>query len=143
MELPRGQARTALGLLCLPEEPVAYTDTAAAFGISLGTVHTHLRRIHRRRPDLNGEIMAERRRQLSARHEAVIAERRRRSLLWVRCRWAAAYGKGPWRLAVGRIPTVLMSCGRARLWRRSAKTIRDHPRRRTTPVCQHVGAAGP
>jgi len=76
MELPRGQARTALGLLCLPEEPVAYTDTAAAFGISLGTVHTHLRRIYRRRPDLYGEIMAERRRQQSARHEAVIAERR-------------------------------------------------------------------
>jgi hypothetical protein len=38
-ELPRGQARVALGLLCLPEDPVAYSDIAAAFGISLGTVY--------------------------------------------------------------------------------------------------------
>ena len=53
-ELPRGQARVALGLLCLPVDPVAYSDIAAAFGISLGTVHTHLRRIYRRRPDRSG-----------------------------------------------------------------------------------------
>jgi hypothetical protein len=99
-ELPRGQARVALGLLCLPEDPVAYTDVSAAFGISLGTVHTHMRRIRQRRPDLYGEIMAERRRQLSARHDLVVAKRRRRSLLWARRRRAAEYRKAhgiwPW-----------------------------------------------
>ena len=65
-ELPGGQARVALGLLCLPEDPVAYTDVSAAFGISLGTVHTHMRRIFQGRPDLYGEMVAERRHQLFA-----------------------------------------------------------------------------
>ena len=65
-ELPRGQPRVALGPLCQPEDPVAYTDTATAFGISLGTVHTHMRRIFQGRPDLYGEMVAERRHQLFA-----------------------------------------------------------------------------
>jgi hypothetical protein len=99
-ELPWGQARVAIGLLCSPEDPVAYSEIASAFGINIGTVHTHMRRIRRRRPDLYIEIMAERRRQLSVRHEAVEAERRRRSLLWVRRRRAGAYrrehGVWPW-----------------------------------------------
>jgi hypothetical protein len=99
-ELPPGQRRIALGLLCLPNDPIAYPDIAAAFGIGLGTVHTHMRRIRQRRPDLYREIMAERQRQLAARHEAVLAERRRRSLLWVRRRRAAAHkrahGVWPW-----------------------------------------------
>jgi hypothetical protein len=73
-ELPRGQARVALSLLCLPEDPVA--------------------------SDLCKEIMAERRRQLDARHSALMEERRRRSRLWVRRHWAAEYRQAhrvwPW-----------------------------------------------
>jgi hypothetical protein len=59
-----------------------------------------MRRIRQRRPDLYKEILTERRRQLAARHEAVVEERRCRSLLWVRRRRAAKYrkahGKWPW-----------------------------------------------
>jgi hypothetical protein len=99
-ELPRGQARVALGLLCLPDDPISYPIIAEAFGIHLGTVHTHLRRIHRRHPDLYASIMAERRLQLAARHEAIVEERRLRSLRWGRRRYAARYreahGRWPW-----------------------------------------------
>ena len=99
-ELPRGQARVVLGLLCLPEDPVTYGDIADAFEIHLGTVHTHLRRVRVRHPTLYDAVMAERRRQLAARHHAVLTKRRERSLRWGRRRYAARYrqshGRWPW-----------------------------------------------
>jgi DNA-binding transcriptional ArsR family regulator len=104
-ELPRGQARVALGLLAVPEDPATYSEVASALGISLGTVHQHMKRIRRRRPALYADVMLERRNQLSNRHQAVVAERRRRSLLWVRRRRAAEYrkvhGVWPWQMLAG------------------------------------------
>ena len=90
-ELPPGQMRVALGLVCLPEDAVAYTDIAEGLGINLGTVHTHMRRIRIRHPALHAAIMAERRRQLAARHALVVEERRERSLRWGRRRHAARF----------------------------------------------------
>lgn len=99
-ELPRGQARVVLGLLCLPEDPISYGDIAEALQIHVGTVHTHMRRVRVRHPDLYGAVMAERRRQLAARHEAVLQDRRERSLRWGRRRYAKWYrqehGRWPW-----------------------------------------------
>jgi hypothetical protein len=99
-ELPRGQARVALGLLCLPEDPVSYRDVAEGLGVHVGTVHTNMRRSRIGHPGLHAKIMAERRRQLAIRHAAVVDERRKRSLLWGRRRYAARYrdahGRWPW-----------------------------------------------
>lgn len=99
-ELPRGQARVAVALLCLPEDPVSYRDVSAGLDIHLGTVHTHLRRIRRRHPTLYAALMAERHRQLKERHAAVVEERRIRSLRWGRRRYAGRYrtkhGDWPW-----------------------------------------------
>jgi hypothetical protein len=106
LELPPGQARVALGLLCLPDDPVSYRDVAAGLGIHVGTVYTHLRRLRNRHPDLYGRLMTERRQQLAARHLAVVAERRARSLHWGRRRYAAQYrrqhGKWPWEVMQSR-----------------------------------------
>lgn len=99
-ELPRGQARVALALMCLPEDPVSYRDVAVGLGIHLGTVYTHLRRIRQRHPCVYAALMDERRRQLAERHAAVVDERRLRSLRWGRRRYAASYratsGEWPW-----------------------------------------------
>ncbi len=99
-ELPRGQARVALGLLCLPEDPVTYSEVAAGLHIHLGTVRTHLGRIRLGHPALYAAVMTERRRQLATRHAAVVEVRRRRSLMWGRRRYAARYraehGCWPW-----------------------------------------------
>jgi hypothetical protein len=99
-ELPRGQARVILGLLCLPEDPISYDEIAEAFQIHLGTVHTHMRRVRVGHPELYRSVMLERRRQLGARHRAVLEERRERALRWGRRRYAARYrqthGRWPW-----------------------------------------------
>ena len=99
-ELPWGQARVALALLCLPDDPVSYGDVATGLGIHLGTVHAHLRRIRMSHSDLYQGIMAERRAQLASRHAAVQDERRLRSLRWGRRRYAVRYrrehGRWPW-----------------------------------------------
>jgi len=98
--LPPGQARVVLGLVAIPDDPASYALVAEAFGIHIGTVHTHLRRVREREPALYRRIMAERRRQLEARHQAILEERRQRSLQWGRRRYAAAYrqahGRWPW-----------------------------------------------
>ncbi len=90
-ELPRGQARVAIALICLPEDPVSYRDVADGLGIHLGTVHTHLRRIRQLHPCVYAALMDERRRQLAERHSAIVEERRLRSLRWGRRRYAARY----------------------------------------------------
>ena len=51
-ELPPAQARVILGLLCLPEDPISYAVVAEALQIHIGTVHTHMRRVRVRYPDL-------------------------------------------------------------------------------------------
>jgi hypothetical protein len=71
--------------------PVAYADTAAGLEIHRGTVSTHLARIRRLHPELYTALMAERHRQLAARHALVLEERRRRSLRWGRRRYAARF----------------------------------------------------
>jgi transposase len=100
VELPFGQARVALGLICLPDDPASYRDVAQVFEVHLGTVHTHMRRIRARHPNLYDAVMAERRRQLDERHAAVVEERRERSLRWGRRRYAARFrqthGRWPW-----------------------------------------------
>ncbi|HEV8597653.1 MAG TPA: hypothetical protein VGR23_08025 [Candidatus Dormibacteraeota bacterium] len=73
-----------------------------ALGIHLGTVHTHMPRMRIRHPRLYRVLMAESRRQLAARHDAVIAERRLRSLRWGRrqsaSRFRRQHGSWPWEL---------------------------------------------
>jgi hypothetical protein len=100
LELPIGQLRVALALVCLPEDPLSYTEIAEGLNLHLVTVHTHLRRIRLGRPRLYAMLMAERHRQLAERHSAVVEERRVRSLAWGRRRYAARFraehGRWPW-----------------------------------------------
>jgi hypothetical protein len=53
-----------------------YPAVAKELGVGLGTVHTHLRRLRTRWPELYDEIMAVRRGQLQARHKVPWSTRR-------------------------------------------------------------------
>jgi hypothetical protein len=80
--------------------PPTYGGVATALGCSVGTVHTHLRRVRRAHPELYAAVMAERKRQLAEYHAEVVERERLRSLAWGRRRAAAAYrrahGRWPW-----------------------------------------------
>src|SRR5919199_6906898 len=66
--LPPGRRRVAEALVDgVPAR--TYPDVAAVLGVSLGTVHQHLRRIRQHHPEAYTALMAERRRQLAGRHE--------------------------------------------------------------------------
>ena len=76
--LPAGQQRVALALLS-EETGRTYPEIAASLGISLGSVHTHLRRIRQQRPEVYAAVMEQRRRQLAARYEEASARDEARS----------------------------------------------------------------
>lgn len=78
--LPPGQARALLALVGRPHDPT-YREAAAAAGIGVGTLTTHLRRIRRRHPAIWREAMNLRRAQLEYRRRLVcIFARQRRGL---------------------------------------------------------------
>jgi transposase len=94
------QSGVAIAILGDGGEPPSYVDVAQRLGIHVGTVHRHLGRVRRRHPELYAQVMAERKRQLAARHSRVVAGREYRSLLWGRRGYAARYrdedGAWPW-----------------------------------------------
>lgn len=97
--LPTGRARVALALVAGRDAPT-YPEVAARLGIGLGTVHTHLRRLRERHPDVYTAVMAERARQLGKRHKEALARDAEHSRLWHRKqanrRYHARYGRWPW-----------------------------------------------
>jgi DNA-binding CsgD family transcriptional regulator len=90
----------SVGILCLGVDPPTYQTTARALGMTPSTLKTHLRRVRNQHPVLYGRLMERHGRLLGLRHLRVVAARRRRSQLWGRRRFAAAYrrnhGRWPW-----------------------------------------------
>jgi len=82
-KLPPGRARVALALVLTRAAPT-YPEVAARLGLGVGTVHTHLRRLRERHPDLYAAVMAERARQLVRRHAAALARDAAHSKRWHR-----------------------------------------------------------
>jgi hypothetical protein len=66
------------------EEAPTYPALAASLGLSLGSVHTHLRRIRLLHPAVWEELMAERGRQLADRHTEAVARAEQHSREWHR-----------------------------------------------------------
>ncbi len=97
--LPPGRAGVALALVAGRDAPT-YPEVAARLGIGVGTVHTHLRRLRERHPEIAVAVMAERARQLGRRHEAALARDEAHSRQWHRKRanrrYHARYGRWPW-----------------------------------------------
>ena len=58
-ELPPAQRRVAEALVG-GDQARTYGDVAAVLGVSVGTVHTHLRRVRERHPDVYAVLMAAR-----------------------------------------------------------------------------------
>ncbi len=97
--LPPGRARVALALVMGRDTPT-YPAVAARLVIGLGTVHTHLRRLRERHPDLYTAVMAERARQLARRHKDALTRDEAHSRRWHRKqanrRFYACYRYWPW-----------------------------------------------
>lgn len=97
--LPTGRARVALALVLTREAPT-YPEVAARLGLGVGTVHTHLRRLRERHPDVYAAVMTERARQLAQRHKDALLRDAAHSRLWHRKqanrRYHARYGYWPW-----------------------------------------------
>ena len=82
-ELPRGQER-AVRALVSHDVPWGrtYREAAEAADMSLGTLYTHLRRVRKNHPKVYARIREIRSRQLAARHENAVFDRRLRSRQW-------------------------------------------------------------
>ncbi len=97
--LPPGRARVALALVVGRDAPT-YPEVAARLGLGLGTVHTHLRRLRERHPEVYAAVLAERARQLARRHTAALARDEAHSRHWHRKqanrRYYARFGYWPW-----------------------------------------------
>lgn len=97
--LSAGQKRAALALIA-GTAARTYPEAAEVAGVSLGTLHTHLRRLRRRDPDLYGALMEVRAYQLAERHRAALQRAERRSQEWHRRAAARRYyyrfGVWPW-----------------------------------------------
>ena len=98
-ELPSGRARVVLALVLTRAAPT-YPEVAARLGLGVGTVHTHLRRLRERHPDVYAAVMAERAQQLARRHKDVLLRDAAHSRRWHRKqanrRYHARYGYWPW-----------------------------------------------
>ena len=81
--LPLGQRRAALALIG-GSSARTYPEASEVAGISLGTLHTHLRRIRHRHPDLYAAIRKVRLGQLKVRHNLALASARAHSRAWFR-----------------------------------------------------------
>ncbi|MBI3910332.1 MAG: sigma-70 region 4 domain-containing protein [Armatimonadetes bacterium] len=89
--LPSGRQRQIVSVMLLaPLGDLTYPQIARFLEMSLGTLHTHLRRLKRRDPELHAWLMNLRRAQAEARHAAARERQRRRKQEWRRRRRAAA-----------------------------------------------------
>jgi hypothetical protein len=79
--LPPGQRLVAAALVD-DEAGLTYREVATILGLSLGTVHQHLRRIRLRRPLVYSALMKLRARQLKARHRGALARAKAHSKRW-------------------------------------------------------------
>ena len=69
--LPGGQLRAVAGLVG-GDSARTYKEASIIAGMSLGTLHTHLRRIRTRHPRLHKSIYRERKAQLKVRHREAV-----------------------------------------------------------------------
>ena len=65
--LPEGQRKSVIGLVG-GKRARTYIEASIVAGMSLGTLHTHLKRIRTRHPRLHRAIYKERKAQLKVRH---------------------------------------------------------------------------
>jgi hypothetical protein len=79
--LPPGRRRVATALIA-DKRGRAYPEVAAKLGVSLGTVHAHLRRIRQKHPEVYAALMKVRERQLEARHRRAVAREKAHSQRW-------------------------------------------------------------
>ena len=81
--LPEGQRRAVQALIGA-EQARTYPDAAEIAGISLGTMHTHFRRVRQNHPDLYQVIRRVRKVQLAVRHHSAIDNARAHTTAWFR-----------------------------------------------------------
>lgn len=97
--MPAGRGRVALALVVSETAPT-YRRVADALGISLGTVHRHLKRVRDLHPEVYGALMGERQRQLAARHEEAEQRAAAHSECWHRSqanrRYYYRFAHWPW-----------------------------------------------
>jgi DNA-directed RNA polymerase specialized sigma24 family protein len=79
--LPPGRRRVAMALVA-DDRGRTYPQVAAKLGVSLGTVHQHLRRIRLRHREVWAAVIKERARQLRARHRRALARAKAHSKRW-------------------------------------------------------------
>ncbi len=79
--LPPGRQRVAVAFIA-DNRGRTYPEVAAKLGVSLGTVHQHLRRIRLKHPKVYAAVMKERARQLRARHRRSVARDQAHSKRW-------------------------------------------------------------
>ena len=84
-ELPAGQRRTVEGLIGAGYA-VTYAQAAQRAGVSMGTLHTHLRRVREGYPILYSAVMGVRARQLGVRHSSAMLRAAEHSKVWHRKR---------------------------------------------------------
>ncbi len=88
--LPIGQRRVAAALVEV-NRGRTYPEVAAILEIHVGTVHRHLRRIRLRHPQIYRQVMAERRRQLTLRHQEALERAAAHSEQWRQSRFYRRY----------------------------------------------------
>ncbi len=81
--LPEGQRRAVLALIG-GELARTYPDAAKIAGVSLGTMHTHVRRVRQNHPELYQAIRKVRKDQLAVRHHNAIDNARAHTREWFR-----------------------------------------------------------
>jgi len=81
--LPEGQRRAVLALIG-GELARTYPDAAKVAGTSLGTMHTHVRRVRQNHPELYQAIRNVRKDQLAVRHHNAIDNARAHTREWFR-----------------------------------------------------------
>ena len=84
-ELPPGQVRAVIAFIG-GGRARTYPEAAGCAGISLGTLHTHLRRVRQQRPDLYTAIRKVSKAQLEIRHKEAVYRARERSRAYFRRR---------------------------------------------------------
>jgi FixJ family two-component response regulator len=98
-ELSPGQRRVAAALISRSPPPT-YRQLAAELGVHVGTVHTQMGRIKRRRPDIYAVVMAVRSRQLAERHQVAVERAEAHSKAWhqkqANRRYFYRFGRWPW-----------------------------------------------
>lgn len=95
--VPKGRRKVAIALIRNPA--ATYPQLADGLGVSLGTLHTHLRRIRQRHQQLYVALMELREHSLAQRHVAALRRAGEHSRKWFRKMRRSGYtyyGRGVW-----------------------------------------------